>query len=55
VQIGRIADLVLLKKNPLDDIANTRSITGVIADGRYFSSADLEQLKVRLKTIAAGK
>jgi imidazolonepropionase-like amidohydrolase len=55
VQIGRIADLVLLKKNPLDDIANTRSIAGVIADGRYFSSADLEQLKVRLKTIAAGK
>jgi imidazolonepropionase-like amidohydrolase len=55
VQIGRIADLVLLRANPLDNIANTRTIDGVVTDGRYLSSADLEQLRSRLKQLAAGK
>ncbi len=55
VQIGRIADLVLLRANPLDNIANTRTIAGVVTDGRYLSSADLEQLRNRLKQLAAGK
>jgi imidazolonepropionase-like amidohydrolase len=53
VQPGRIADLVLLESNPLDDIANTRTITGVVADGRYFSRADLDALQTRLKKLAA--
>jgi imidazolonepropionase-like amidohydrolase len=55
VQVGRIADLVLLQANPLDNIANTRTIVGVIADGRYLSSTDLEQLRTRLKQLAATK
>jgi imidazolonepropionase-like amidohydrolase len=53
VQPGRVADLVILRANPLDDIANTRSIAGVVADGRYWSPADLQELRDRLKTIAA--
>ncbi len=53
VQPGRIADLVLLEANPLDDIANTRKIAGVIADGRYLSPQDLEQLRAKLKQLAA--
>jgi imidazolonepropionase-like amidohydrolase len=32
---GRVADLVLLDANPLDDIRNTRRIAGVFARGRY--------------------
>ncbi|HTZ57913.1 MAG TPA: amidohydrolase family protein [Acidobacteriaceae bacterium] len=55
VQIGRIADLVLLRANPLENIANTRSIAGVIADGRYFSNSDLEELRARLRQLAASK
>jgi imidazolonepropionase-like amidohydrolase len=55
VEIGRIADLVLLRANPLVNIANTRKIAGVVADGRYLSNADLEQLRNRLKQLAAGK
>ena len=55
VETGRIADLVLLRANPLENIANTRSIAGVIADGRYFSQQDLEQLRSRLKQLAAAK
>lgn len=55
VQPGRIADLVLLKANPLDDIANTRRITAVIHDGQYLSQQDLEQLRTKLKQLAATK
>jgi imidazolonepropionase-like amidohydrolase len=55
VQPGRIADLVLLEANPLDNIANTRKITAVISDGRYLSQQDLTELRTRLKQLAATK
>ena len=55
VQPGRIADLVLLEANPLDNIANTRKITAVITDGRYLSQQDLEQLRTKLKQLATTK
>jgi imidazolonepropionase-like amidohydrolase len=53
VQPGRVADLVLLTANPLTDIRNTRAIAGVVADGRYLSSADLDQLRATLRQVAA--
>jgi len=53
VQPGRIADLVLLEANPLDDIANTRKIAAIIHDGRYLSQQDLIQLRTKLKQLAA--
>jgi imidazolonepropionase-like amidohydrolase len=53
VQAGRVADLVILRANPVEDIANTRAIDGVVADGRYWSQADLEGLRDRLKKTAA--
>ena len=55
VQPGRIADLVLLEANPLDDIANTRKIAAVIHDGQYLSQQDLEELRTKLKQLAATK
>jgi len=55
VQPGRIADLVMLIANPLTDIRNTRTIAGVVADGQYLSSADLDQLRAKLKQIAAAR
>jgi imidazolonepropionase-like amidohydrolase len=33
---GKVADLVVLSRNPLVDIANTRSIVAVVADGRFY-------------------
>ena len=55
VQAGRLADLVLLRANPLADIANTTRIVAVVADGQYLSRQDLDKLQNRLKQVAAGK
>ena len=41
---GNVADLVLLDKNPLADIRNTRAVFAVVADGRYYDRAHLEAL-----------
>lgn len=45
VEPGYVADLVLLQRNPLEDIANTRTVAGVIAAGRYLSRDALQELK----------
>ncbi|MFC1859876.1 amidohydrolase family protein, partial [Thermodesulfobacteriota bacterium] len=42
IEKGKIADLVVLDANPLDDIANTKAIAGVVLRGRYFSKSDLQ-------------
>ncbi|MFN8583349.1 MAG: amidohydrolase family protein [Gemmatimonadaceae bacterium] len=54
VAAGRLADLVILRANPLTDIANTRAIAGVVADGRYWAEDDLVALRERVKKVAAG-
>ncbi|WP_222940607.1 amidohydrolase family protein [Hymenobacter sp. BT491] len=55
IQAGRLADLVVLSANPLADIANTRRIAGVVADGRYWSRPELDQLQRQLLQVAARK
>jgi hypothetical protein len=41
---GKLADLVLLDANPLDDIHNTRRIAAVVLDGVLFDRAALDHL-----------
>ena len=52
VQSGKLADLVLLRANPLADIANTQKIAAVFANGRYFSSTDLQNLLTQVESAA---
>lgn len=44
VEKGKIADLVLLDANPLEDISNTRKILAVVANGRYFDRQALDEM-----------
>lgn len=41
---GNVADLVLLARNPLEDISNTRRIEGVMLRGRWLSKRELGKL-----------
>jgi len=52
VEKGRLADLVLLSANPLEDIANTQKVAGVVLNGRYFSRADLDKMLTRVEATA---
>jgi imidazolonepropionase-like amidohydrolase len=42
IEKGKIADLVLLDSNPLEDIRSTRSIQAVVANGRYIDRRHLD-------------
>jgi imidazolonepropionase-like amidohydrolase len=44
VQVGKVADLVLLDANPLEDIRNAAKIDAVFARGRYLDRATLDQM-----------
>lgn len=44
IEQGKLADLVLLDGNPLDDIRYTQKIRAVVANGRYFDRAALNAL-----------
>src|SRR5206468_63165 len=52
VEKGKIADLVLLDANPLDDIRNTRRIAAVVADGRYLSRGELDRILADVEAYA---
>ena len=53
VERGKLADLVLLDANPLDDIANTRRIRAVVLAGRYLDRAALDRLLQGVEKAAA--
>jgi len=44
VEKGKIADLVLLDANPIENISNTKKIVAVIVNGRLFQRHDLDNL-----------
>jgi imidazolonepropionase-like amidohydrolase len=52
VEKGKLADLVLLTANPLEDIANTQKISAVIVSGHYFRRAELDKMLARVEAAA---
>lgn len=49
IEAGRRADLVILNKNPLSDIENTRTIDTVILNGRVFDRSQLDAMLEAVK------
>lgn len=55
IEPGRVADLVLLNANPLDDIRNTQKIDAVFARGRVFDRAKIAQILADVQVAAKQK
>ena len=51
IEVGKLADLVLLDANPLMDIRNTQRIRAVVADGRLYRRADLDRLLAEVEEL----
>ena len=50
VEVGERADLILLEKNPLEDVAHVKRPLGVMADGRWYTRKALDAM---LEQVAA--
>ncbi|MCG2589078.1 amidohydrolase family protein [Rhodohalobacter sulfatireducens] len=53
IEVGKKADLIILDKNPLDDIKSIREISAVIQNGRFYNSKKIQELKDFTKRQAA--
>jgi imidazolonepropionase-like amidohydrolase len=53
VEAGKLADLVLLDGSPLENIANTQRINGVVRAGIYFDRAALDKMLTQARAAAA--
>jgi imidazolonepropionase-like amidohydrolase len=52
IERGKIADLVLLEANPLEDIRNTQRINAVITNGRFYDRKALDKMLAQAQTLA---
>jgi len=41
IEVGKIADLVILEKNPLEDVENFSSITAIVKQGNYLTTEQI--------------
>ena len=54
VEAGKIADLVLLDADPIEDIANTKKIAAVVVGGKYYPRNSLDEMLAKIETLAKG-
>jgi imidazolonepropionase-like amidohydrolase len=52
VESGKIADLVLLTANPLNDIHNTQKVNAVVTNGRLYDRAALDHILIEVQAAA---
>jgi len=52
LEVGKLADMVILNKNPLDDIHNTNTIRYVMKDGELFEGDTLNEIWPAQKKLA---
>ena len=55
IQVGKVADLVLLTANPLENISATQKIDSVVQGGKLFDRKDLDRLLARVRESADTK
>jgi len=55
IEVGKTADLVLLDKDPLADIRNTRSIQAVVLSGKLYQRAALDAMLAKAQTLASSQ
>jgi hypothetical protein len=44
IEVGKRADFILVNKNPLEDVGNIKHHRGVMAAGRWYSKAKLQEM-----------
>jgi cytosine/adenosine deaminase-related metal-dependent hydrolase len=44
IEVGKLADLIVLVENPLEDIRNTNTVKYVMKNGELFDGDTLEQI-----------
>jgi len=49
IEQGKIADMVLLDANPLENISNTQKIAGVVFGGRFFDKTGLQKMLAQVE------
>lgn len=54
VEAGKTASLILLSRNPLEDVSHLRSLEGVFLRGRFMDRAALDGLLERAREAASG-
>jgi imidazolonepropionase-like amidohydrolase len=55
IEKGKMADLVLLNANPLQDIGNTRKIEAVVVAGRLIARSELVEMLAKVEVIGNRK